>query len=65
MIWLGLKLEEHNLSELSKGEKSSFEDSIVSLEGVFSFSIDENVSLAKYLSYQRSALKKSKESKTK
>ena len=56
-----LQLEEHNLKELSKGEKSSFEDSIVALEGVFNFAIDENVSLGKYLSYQRSANKKVKE----
>ncbi len=58
-----LALEEHNLKELSKGEKSSFEDSIVALEGVFNFAIDEKVSLAKYLSYQRSATKKVKASK--
>ncbi len=58
-----LALEEHNLKELSKGEKSSFEDSIVALEGVFNFAIDEKVSLAKYLSYQRSASKKVKASK--
>lgn len=57
-----LQLEEHNLKELSKGEKSSFEDSVVALEGVFNFAIDEKVSLAKYLSYQRSANKKVKAS---
>ena len=58
-----LALEESNLKDLSKGEKSSFEDSIVALENVFNFAIDENVSLAKYLSYQKSATKKVKESK--
>ena len=58
-----LALEEHNLVELSKGEKSSFEDSIVALEGVFNFAIDEKISLAKYLSYQKSAIKKAKASK--
>ena len=57
-----LALEEHNLKELSKGEKSSFEDSIVALESVFQYSIGENVSLAKYLSYQKSASKKVKAS---
>ena len=58
-----LALEEHNLKELSKGEKSNFEDSIVALEGVFNFAIDEKISLAKYLSYQKSATKKVKASK--
>ena len=60
-----LKLEEHNLKELSSGEKSSFEDSIVALEGVFTFAINEDVSLAKYLSYQRTAKRKVNESNNK
>ncbi len=57
-----LALEEHNLVELSKGEKASFEDAIVALESVFNFAIDENISLAKYLSYNKSATKKVKAS---
>ena len=57
-----LALEEDNLKNLSKGEKSSFEDSLVALESVFTFAIDEKISLAKYLSYQKSATKKVKAS---
>lgn len=60
-----LALEENNLKELSKGEKSSFESSIVSMEGVFGYSIDENVSLAKYLAYNKSAIRKASASKKK
>lgn len=52
-----LALEEHNLTELTKGEKSSFMDSIVALEGSRGYALDDKMSLDKYLSY----LKKAKE----
>ncbi len=57
-----LALEEHNLKELSKGEKSSFEESLVALENVHNRPMDENMSLAMYLARLKSANKKVKES---
>ena len=55
-----LKLEEHNLEQLTKGVKSTFEDSLVMLEGSAGYAIADNVTLKKYLSYERSAIKRSK-----
>lgn len=55
-----LALEEHNLKELTKGVKGTFEDSLVSLEGVIGYAIDETVTLRKYLAYEKRATKKVK-----
>ena len=57
-----LALEEHNLKELTKGEKSSFEDSLAALEDVHNRPMDENMSLAMYLARQKSAKEKVKSS---
>ena len=58
-----LALEEHNLKELTKGVKSTFEDSLVSLEGVIGYAIDDTVTLKKYLSYEKRATKKANNGK--
>lgn len=47
-----LQLEEHNLKELTKGESGNFEDMVVFFENVLERSIDDTMTLAKYLSYQ-------------
>ena len=60
-----LLLEENNLKELTKGKKSSFEDGIVSIEGVLGYSLKEDITLAKYLAYEASVKNKIKQQKSK
>ena len=57
-----LALEEHNLVELCKGEKASFEESLAALEDVHNRPMDEKMSLAMFLARQKSASKKVKAS---
>lgn len=54
-----MELEKDNLNNLTKGVKSSFEEDCVSMED-FGFKIDENVSLGRFLQYEKSCIKKAK-----
>ena len=50
-----LAIEEDGLKELSKGAKSTFEDSCVAIEGVLNRTINESVSLRKYIALEKQA----------
>ena len=58
-----LALEEHNLTELTKGKKQDFIDTIVMLEQVFEYQIDDKLTLGKYLSYQAAADRRTRKRK--
>lgn len=60
-----LQLEEHNLKELTKGESGNFEDMIVFFENVLERGINDDMTLAKYLSYQEFVGKKISSNKKK
>lgn len=59
-----LKLEEDNLKNLNAGEKQTFEDNCVQFEE-FEFRVDENVSLRRYVSYEKAVIRKAKRLKNK
>lgn len=55
-----LKIEQDELKSLTSGAKSSFEDSCVGIENVLDRTINEKVSLRKYVSLEKSAKEKNK-----
>lgn len=55
-----LEIDRMNLDELTKGKKTDFNDACVSIENILERTIEENVSLAKYLSLEKAADKKVK-----
>ena len=60
-----LELEEHNIKELTSGESGNFEDMVVFFENVLERSVDDTMTLAKYLSYQAFVDKKISSNKKK
>lgn len=54
-----LAIEEDRLKKLTKGVKTTFEDNCVAIEGALGRSINETVSLRKYISYEKDAKKRS------
>lgn len=57
-----LEVEIGNLEKLTKSEKANFEDNCVAFEG-FGYQINEQVSLRKYLAYEKAVITKSKKYK--
>lgn len=50
-----IEIEQMKLKEITKGATSTFEDNCVGIENVLGRGISEDVSLRKYLSYEKSA----------
>ena len=57
-----LEVEKENLNNLTKGEKTTFEENCVALEG-FGWNIAEDVSLRRYLAYDKAAHIKAKKNR--
>lgn len=58
-----LRLEKHNLDELAKGKKISYEKALVSMETCFGYSLSPDITLAKYLAYEEKAIQISNDRK--